>query len=87
MHDGFSTSLIDSDIQKKNSLKNGRTKTSLLLVINMELGMQKQHQIQQHNKTLIPASVNAVHYPANLRSSSWSLSNIFHKQGIRSPVY
>ena len=28
--------------------------------IKMELGMQNQHQIQQHNKTLISASVNGI---------------------------
>ena len=29
----------------------------------MEFGMRNQHQIQKHNKTLIPASVNAIQHP------------------------
>ena len=57
------------------------------LAINMELGMRNQHQIQQHNKTLIPASVHAIQFPASLLSSIWSLSNNFHKQGKHPPLY
>ena len=53
----------------------------------MELGMQNQHQIQQHNKALIQASVNAIQYPPSSRTSNWSLSNNFHNQGNRSPLY
>ena len=49
--------------------------------------MRNQHQIQQHNKTLIPASVNTIHYPHSTRSSIWSLSNNFHKQGNRPPSF
>ena len=49
--------------------------------------MQNQHQEQQQNKTLISAGVNANQFPACSRSSNWSLSNSFHKQGNLPPLY
>ena len=49
--------------------------------------MRNQHQIQQHNKTLIPASVNAIQFPSNSRSSNWSFSNNFQNPYSRPPLY
>ena len=33
------------------------------LAINKELGIQNHYQRQQHNKTLIPARMNTIHFP------------------------
>ena len=44
-------------------------------------------QIQQHNKTPIPASVNAIQFPNNPRSSKWSFSNNFQKSNNRSLLF
>ena len=49
--------------------------------------MRNQHQTQPDNKTLIPASVNAIQFPASSRSSNWSFSNHFHKQDNHPPLY
>ena len=49
--------------------------------------MQKQHHNQQHNKALIPASVNAIQFPSNSRPSNWILSNNFQKPNSRPPLY
>ena len=56
--------------------------------IKIELGMRNWHQIEAHIKTFIPASVNAIRYPPSTRSSNWSLSKNFHRQGYRAlPLY
>ena len=60
---------------------------ALELAINMEIGNCNQHQIQQHNKTLIPASVNAIQFPNNSRIPNWSISNNFQRQNNRSTIY
>ena len=49
--------------------------------------MRNQHLIQQHNETLIPASVNAIQFPSNPRSANWSFSNNFQKANSRPPLY
>ena len=82
IRDVFITNLIDPEIQKE-LLK----PTALEMIISMELEMQNQHQIQQHNKTLIPASVKAIQFPSNPRSSNWSFSNHFQKPKSQPPLY
>ena len=59
----FITNQIDPEIQKVLLEQTVDRRQVLELAINTELGMQYQHQIQQNNKTLIPAGVNAVQYP------------------------
>ena len=49
--------------------------------------MRNHHQIQQNNKTLIPASVNAIQFPNNPRSSNFSFSNNFQKPNNITPLY
>ena len=58
--DVFITNLINPEILKEFLEQTVEPKKALELSINMELGMQDQHQIQAQNKTLIPASVNAI---------------------------
>ena len=50
---------------------------ALELAINMELGMRNRHQIQQHNKILIPASVNQEQFPNSSRTPNLSNPNNF----------
>ena len=83
----FITNQIDPEIQKVLLEQTVDRRQVLELAVNTELGMQYQHQIQQNNKTLIPAGVNAVQYPTKSRSSNWSLPNNFHKQGSCAPLY
>ena len=71
IRDVFITNLIDREIQKELLKQTIEPREALELAINMEIGMQNQHQIQQHNKTLIPASANAIQFPDNSRSSNW----------------
>ena len=65
IRDVFITNLIDPEIQKELLKQTVEPRQAPELAINMELGMQNQQQIQQHNKTLISASVNAVQFPSN----------------------
>ena len=73
IRDVFIPNLFDPEIQKELLKQTVELRQALELAINMELGMRIQHQIQQHNKTLNPASVNAIQLPINPRSSNWSL--------------
>ena len=85
MMDVFIANPTDPEIQ--NELHEQMVEPRQLeLAINMELGMRNQHQIQQHNKTLIPDSVNTIQHPPSTRLSNWSISNKFDKQGNRSTV-
>ena len=61
------TILIDPKNQKEIFKQTVEPSQALKLSNNIELGMKNQHQIQQHNKTLIPASVIAVQFPSNSR--------------------
>ena len=75
IRDVFITNLIGPENQKKLLQQRVEPKQALDLAINMELGMRnrsriRKHQIQEHNMTLIPASVNAIQYPP--QSSIWS---------------
>ena len=58
--DVFITNLINPEMLKEFLEQTVEPKKASELSINMELGMQNQHQIQAQNKTLIPASVNAI---------------------------
>ena len=83
----FITNLVDPAIQRELLKQTLEPRQALELAINMELGMRNQYRIQQHNKTLIPASVNAIQFPSNSRSANWSLSTNIHKQCNRPPLY
>ena len=87
IRDVFITNLIDPEIQKELLKQTVEPRQALELAINMKLRMRNQHQIQQHNKTLIPGSVNAILFLASSRSSNWSPSNNFHKQGNPPSLY
>ena len=87
IRDVFITNLIDPEIQKEPLKQTEEPRQTLKLAINMKLGMRNQHQIQQHNKTLIRASVNAIQFPSNVRSSNCSFSNSFQKPNGRSSLY
>ena len=53
IRDVFIPDLFDPDIQKELLKQTVELRQALELAINMELGMQNQHKIQQHKKTLI----------------------------------
>ena len=87
IRDVFITNFIEPEIPKELLKQAVEPRQALELAINMELGMRNQHQIQQHNKTLITASVNAIQFPNNARSSNRSFSNNFQKPNNRPPLY
>ena len=87
IRDVIITNLIDPEIKKDLRKQSVEPSQALELAVNMELGMLNQHQIQQHNKTLISANVNAIQFPNNSRSPYWSFSNNFQKQANRPPLY
>ena len=80
--DVFITNLIDAEIQKELLNQTVEPRQALKLAINMEFGMRNQHQIQRHNKNIIPA----IQFPSNSRSPNWSFSNIFKKPANRPPL-
>ena len=84
--DVFITNLIDPEIQKELLKQTVEPRQALQLAVNMELGMRNQHQIKEHNKTLIPASVIAIHLNKR-RSSNWAFSHNFQKPNNRPPLY
>ena len=61
----FIIHLIDPENQKKLLKQTAEPRQALELKVNMdlELGMRNQHQIQQRNKIITPASVNALQFP------------------------
>ena len=61
----FITNLLDSEIQKELLKQTIEPPQALELAINMELGMRNQHKIQQHNKIVIMANVNAVQFSSS----------------------
>ena len=83
----FITNLIDPEIQKELLKQTVEPRHASELAINMELGMRNQHQIQQYNKILIPASFNAVQFPNSSRTPNWSNPNNFKRQNNRSTLY
>ena len=72
---------------KKNSSNRVEPRQALELATDMEPGMQNQHQIQQHNNTLIPASVNAIQFLSNPPSARMYFSNNSQKPNCRPPLY
>ena len=63
IRDVFITNLMDPKIQKELLKQTVEPRQALELAINMELGMRNQHQIQQHNKIVVPTKVNASNSP------------------------
>ena len=87
MRDVFITNLMDPEIQKELLKETVKPRQALELAINfMELGMQNQHQIQQHNKMVVPANVKAVQFATNSRNSYWQNTNNAPKQNNRSTL-
>ena len=78
---------MDSEIQKELLKQTVEPRQALELAINMELGMQNQHQIQQHNKIVVPANVNAVQFANNSRTPYWQNTNNASRQNHRSTLY
>ena len=82
IRDVFITKLLDPEIQKELLKQTVVPRQALELAINMELGMRNQHQIQQHNKIVIPANLNAVKFANNSRTPNWQNSNYVPRQNI-----
>ena len=82
----FITNLMDPEIQKELLKQTVEPRQALELASNMELGMQNQQQIQQHNKMVVPANVNAVQFANNSRNSYWQNTNNAPKQNNRSTL-
>ena len=76
------TNLMDPEIQKELLIQTVEPRQALELAINMELGMRNQHQIQHHNKIVVPANVNAVQFYNNPRKPYWQNTNNVPKQSI-----
>ena len=87
IRDVFFTNLIDHEIQKELLKRTVESRQALELAINMELGMRNQHQIQQHNKIVIPTNVNTVQFSGNSRASNWQNSSNATRQNNRSTLY
>ena len=87
IRDVFIANLIDPENQKERLKKTVEPRQALELAIEMELGMRNQHQIQQRNKIVIPASVNAVQFPSSSRTPNWSKPNNFSRQNNHSTLY
>ena len=86
IRDVFITNLMDPEIQKELLKQTVEPRQALEIAINMELGMRNQHQIQQHNKMVVPANVNAVQFANNSRNSYWQNTNNAPKQNNRSAL-
>ena len=88
IRDVFITNLIDPEIQEELLKQTVEPRQALELAINMELGMRNQHQIQQHNKIVVPANVNAVQFNINPRRPYWQNNkNNVAKQNNRSTLF
>ena len=85
--DVFISNQIDPELQKELLKQTIEPRQALENTINMELGMRNQHQIQQRNKTVIPASVNAVQFPNSSRAPIWQNPNNFQRKNNRSTLY
>ena len=81
------TNLMDPEIQKELLKQTVEPRQALELAINMEFGMRNQHQIQQHNKIIVPANVNAVQFNYNSGNPYWQNTNNASKQNNRSTLY
>ena len=78
---------MDPKIQKEFLKQTLEPRQALELAINMELGMRNQHHIQQHNKIVIQANVNAVQFAINSRTPKWQNLNYVPRQNNRSTLY
>ena len=87
IRDVFITNLIDPEIQKELLKQTVGPRQALELAINMEHGMRNQHQIQQHNKIVVPANVSSVQFNNNPRKPYWQNTNYASKQNNRSTLY
>ena len=74
---------MDPEIQNELLKQTVEPRQALGLAIYMELGMRNQHQIQQHNKIVVPANVNAVQFNNNPRKPYWQNTNNVPKQNNR----
>ena len=79
IRDVFTTNLIDPEIPEELLKQTVEPRQALDLAKNMKREMRNQHLIQEHNMTLIQASVNEIRQTPSYRSSNRWLSNIFHK--------
>ena len=83
----FITNLMDPEIQKELPKHTVEPRQALELAINMELRMPNQHQIQQYDKNIVPANVNAVQFANNSRTPYWQNTNNASRQNNRSTLY
>ena len=60
IEDVFISNLIDGEVKKKLVKKTLEAKKTLEPAINTEIGMQREHQKQAHNKALVQISVNTI---------------------------
>ena len=65
IRDVFITNLMDPEIQNELLKQTVEPRQAFELAINMELEMRNQPQIQQHNKIVVPANINAVQFANN----------------------
>ena len=77
---------MDPEIQKELLEQTVEPRQALEQAINMELGMGNQHQIQQHNKIVVPANVNGVQFNNNPQEPHWQNTNNVQKQNNRSTL-
>ena len=90
IRDVFITNRMDPEIQKELLKQTVEPRQNLELAINMELmelGMQNQHQIQQHNEIIVPANVIVVQFNNNSQNPYWQNTNNASKQINRSTLY
>ena len=66
---------MDPEIQKELLKQTVEPCQALELKINMELGMRNQHQIQRHNKIVVPANVNPVQFANKSQTPYWQKTN------------
>ena len=81
------TNLMDPEIQKELLKQTVEPRQALELAINMEVGMRNQHQIQQHNKIVVPTNVNAVQFANNSRIPYWQNPIDVSRRNNRSALY
>ena len=78
----FIINFLDPEIQKELLKQTVEPRQALEIRINLEIRMQNQHEIQQHNKNLKVANVNAIHYPPNTHSLNWSQKSFISKENV-----
>ena len=78
---------MDPEIQKELLKQTVEPRQALELAIKMELGMRNQHQIQQHNKIVVPAKVKTVQFANKSRFPYWQNTKNAPRQNDRSTLY